>query len=297
MENHQKGIGYAVLTAVMWAVLAIGLKVAVERVDAVTIVWLRFTIAFACLLGYQLYYRPASLRQLIRPPMALILAAVFLAGNYLGFMLGVEYTGPSNAQVIIQLGPVMLALSGFVFFRERVSRLQLAGFILAAVGMIIFYEHQLSLVTGDERQFSFGVVLTVSGALAWTVYAVFQKKLVLQFRATTLNIFIFGLASVLYLPFVRFSSLTNLSWGFWLLLLFLGLNTLISYGALNLALRYTDTSKVSIILILNPVLTVALMTFLTRAEVSWIAGEHFNWLSMLGALIILAGAFLVVRRK
>jgi drug/metabolite transporter (DMT)-like permease len=297
MEDNKKGIFFAVLTAVMWGILAIALKVAVEKVDPATIVWLRFLVAFSCLLAYQLYRNPAELKMLKKPPLILILAAVSLAWNYMGFMLGVKYAGPSNTQIIIQLGPVALVLAGIIFFKERISRQQAIGFVLASAGMIIFYEHQLSQLAGMEKEFSLGVVFTITGAIAWTIYAVFQKNLVMRFPATILNLFIFGLAVILYWPFIRFDSIAHLHWGYWILLVFLGLNTLISYGSLNLALRHTTTSTVSIILILNPVITLGFMALFTWMDVSWIEGEKFTWLSIGGAMVILTGAILVVRRK
>lgn len=297
MENNRKGVFFAILTAVMWGVLAVGLKVAVEKVDPSTIVWLRFFVAFLCLLAYQLYRAPSELRLLRKPPLILVLAAVSLAWNYMGFMLGVKYAGPSNTQVIIQLGPVALVLAGIIFFRERVTRQQIIGFALASLGLIVFYEHQLSQLAGMEKEFSLGALFTVTGALAWTIYAVFQKNLVMRFPATTLNLFIFGLAVLLYGPFIHLKSIAHLHWGYWILLVFLGLNTLISYGSLNLALRHTATSTVSIILILNPIITLGFMALFTWLDVSWIEGEKFTWLSIAGAMIILAGAILVVRRK
>lgn len=297
MENNRKGIFFAIITAVMWGVLAIALKVAVEKVDPATIVWLRFLVAFSCLLAYQLYRSPRELKLLAKPPVILILAVISLAWNYMGFMLGVKYAGPGSTQVIIQLGPVALVLAGIIFFKEKISLQQLIGFILASAGMIIFYEQRLGQLAGAGGEFSRGVLFTVTGALAWTVYAVFQKKLVMRFPATILNLFIFGLAAILYWPFIHINSLAHLHWGFWLLLIFLGLNTLISYGALNLALRHTTTSTVSIILILNPVITLGFMAIFSWMDVSWIGDEKFTWLSIIGALIVLAGAVLVVRRK
>jgi len=297
MEDNKKGIFFAILTAIMWGILAIALKVALDLVDPATIVWLRFVVAFSCLLAYQLYRNPAELKLLAKPPLILILAAVSLAWNYMGFMLGVKYAGPGNTQVIIQLGPVALVLAGIVFFKEKVSRQQVIGFALASAGMIIFYKHQLSQLSGAENEFSLGVLFTVTGALAWTIYAVFQKKLVMRLPATILNLFIFGLAAIIYWPFIQLDSIAHLHWGFWILLIFLGLNTLISYGALNLALRYTTTSTVSIILILNPIITLGFIALFTWMNVSWIDGEKFTWLSIAGALIVLAGAILVVRRK
>lgn len=297
MERNKKGVFFAIVTAVMWGVLAVALKVAVGKVDPATIVWLRFMVAFFCLLSYQLSRRSAELKLLIKAPLILILAAVTLAWNYMGFMLGVKYAGPGSTQIIIQLGPVALVLAGIIFFREKVSRQQIIGFAFASAGMILFYQQQLGQLAGAASEFSLGALFTVTGALAWTVYAVFQKKLVMRFPATILNLFIFGLAAVIYSPFVHLHALAHLHWSFWLLLIFLGLNTLISYGALNLALRHTTTSNVSIILILNPIITLGFMALLRWMDVPWGGDEKFTWLSIAGALIVLAGAVLVVRRK
>jgi drug/metabolite transporter (DMT)-like permease len=175
--------------------------------------------------------------------------------------------------------------------------MQAIGFLMAILGFWIFYRQHVSAAAGQEEQYTKGMLITFSGAVAWGVYAALQKKLVLHYQVGTLNVFIFGLPVLLYLPFVNFASLTNLSIGYWALLVFLGANTLISYGCLSLALKYLEAGKVSIMLVLNPIITFILMGILTWMQVDWIAGEHFSVLSILGALVALAGAILVVRKK
>lgn len=80
-------------------------------------------------------------------------------------------------------------------------------------------------------------------------------------------------------------------------MLFLGLNTLVAYTTLSLALKYIEAGKVSIIIILNPLITFAIMGTVTYLEVSWIAGENLTLWSVTGALTVLAGAALVVMKK
>ena len=123
---------------------------------------------------------------------------------------------------------------------------------------------------GAETQYNLGFLLTLSGAFAWTIYGAMQKKLVVRYSTATLNLFLFGLPVLLYLPFINLAPLANLHWGWWILLVCLGLNTLVAYGSLSMALKYMEASKVSIILILNPVITFVTMGILTYAEVSWI---------------------------
>jgi drug/metabolite transporter (DMT)-like permease len=123
MQNNLKGIIYAGITAVFWGVLAIVLKIIDDKVEPITIVWFRFLLAFLMLAGWQAAKNPASFKILIRPPVLLIIATLALTWNYIGFMMGIHYTTPSNAQLFIQTGPILLAVAGIVFFKEKISRL------------------------------------------------------------------------------------------------------------------------------------------------------------------------------
>lgn len=298
MTNQAKGILYTLVTVLMWGVLAIALKVASKVIDSPTIVWFRFSLAFSGMFIWMVIKNPKELKVLYKPSWLIVFSSLALAWNYIGFMLGIQYTSPSNAQVAIQAGPVLLAVFGIFFFREKVSRIQIFGFILSVIGFYIFYRQHVSVVTvGQESQYTKGMLITLTGAVAWAIYAALQKELVVHYSVGTLNVFIFGLPVLLFLPFVNFSSLAHLSIGYWALLVFLGANTLISYGCLSLALKYLEAGKVSIIIVLNPIITFILMGVLTWMQVDWIAGEHFSVLSVCGALIALGGAILVVRKK
>ncbi|MFY9152590.1 MAG: DMT family transporter [Prolixibacteraceae bacterium] len=297
MSNQAKGILYTLITVVMWGVLAIALKIASKEIDSPTIVWFRFSLAFSGMFIFMAIKNPKELKILYQPSWLIVISSLALAWNYIGFMLGIQYTSPSNAQVAIQFGPILLAVSGIVFFHEKISRIQMLGFFLSIFGFVVFYQQHLGAMGGQEGQYTKGMLITLSGAVAWAVYAALQKKLVLNYSVGTLNVFIFGLPVLLYLPFVNFSNLAHLSFGYWALLVFLGANTLISYGYLSLALKYLEAGKVSIIIVLNPIITFILMGILTWLQVSWIDGEHFSVLSVAGALIALLGAILVVRKK
>ncbi|OFX57456.1 MAG: hypothetical protein A2066_21105 [Bacteroidetes bacterium GWB2_41_8] len=298
MSNQAKGILYTLITVLMWGVLAIALKVASQEIDSPTIVWFRFSLAFSGMFVWMAVSNPKELKILYKPSWLIVISSLALAWNYIGFMLGIQYTSPSNAQVAIQSGPVLLAVFGIFFFKEKISRIQIIGFLLTIIGFWIFYQQHVGAVPeGQEGQYTKGMLITLTGAVAWAIYAILQKKLVLSYSVGTLNVFIFGLPVLLYLPFVDFASLAHLSFGYWALLVFLGANTLISYGCLSLALKYLEAGKVSVIIVLNPIITFILMGILTWMQVAWIDGEHFSVLSIVGALVALAGAILVVRKK
>lgn len=297
MQNHTKGIIYASITAFFWGFLSIALKVAVREVEPVTIVWFRFVVAFILLTVWQGIKNPMSFKILIKPPLLLILAALGLTWNYMSFMLGIHYTTPSNAQLFIQIGPILLAVAGFVFFKEKLNRNQVIGFAIAISGLSFFYHDQLSAFFDSQGQYKTGVTFILTSALAWAVYAISQKKLVAKYSVESLNLFLFGLPAILYMPFVNFSPLFSLHWSWWILLLFLGANTYIAYTCLALALKYTEANKVSVIIIVNPIITFITMGILTELDVAWVAHERFSMLTILGASLVLTGAFFVAKKR
>ena len=80
----------------------------------------------------------------------------------------------------------------------------------------------------------------------------------------------------------------------WYLLIYLGLNTVLAYGSLALAIKLTEATRVSVIITLNPIITFVTMAILSRMNVSWIEPEAFTLMGVFGALTVLAGALLVI---
>jgi len=297
MHNSYKGILYAIYTAVLWGVLAIVLKVSLNDLSPVDITWFRFFLAFMALTAYYIIKKPYYLRIFRKPPLLLIIATLCLATNYYGFIEGVNLTTPSIAQVFIQLGPVLLAASGFAFFHEKVTLRQIAGLALVILGLLLFYREQLHVIVSGRQVLQTGITWILIAAITWAVYSVLLKVLVLRYPPMQLNLVIFGLPVLLYLPFVHFSHFAGIGLTGWLILLFLGLNTLFAYGLLALAIQYTEANKISVILVLNPLLTFALMALFSYAGVSWIQHEHYTLATIAGALTVLAGAVLTILRK
>ncbi len=297
MPVSLKGVLYAIIVAVLWGVLAVVLKVSLNDLSPVDITWFRFFLAFVVLSVYYFIKKPYYLRILKKPPLLLIIATICLAINYYGFIEGLNRTTPSIAQVFIQLGPVLLAVAGFTFFHEKAGWRQVFGLILVIAGLILFYREQLHHIVSDRGSWQTGVIWVIIGAVTWAAYSILLKVLVLKHPPMQLNLFIFGLPVFLYLPMVNFGHFLHIGLTGWLILLFLGLNTLFAYALLSLAIHYIEANKISVILVLNPLLTFALMAIISHTGATWIRHEHYTLATLLGALIALAGAVLTIFRK
>lgn len=293
-SSNLKGVLYAMLTALLWGFLPIFLKVALKEIDPVSIVWFRFTFAFAVLFIYYLLTDKKQLKIFTRPPLILVIAAVALGVNYLGFLQGLNYTSPSNAQIIIQTGPILLALVGVIFFKERLNYRQIIGFAIAGLGLFLFYHNQLQTFIHDTEAFNKGFFWVELAAVTWVLYAALQKKLVQQHPAQVLNMVLYGIPALIYTPIADFSAFSGLSVNTWIIVIFLGVNTLVAYGSIALAFKYTEAYKVSIIVTLNPIITLLTMAVLTEMQVEWIKAENLTIYSLLGAVLVIGGAITAV---
>lgn len=295
-EKH-KGIFFALFTALLWGFLPIVLKVSLSELSPINVTWFRFFLASTFLIIYYAIREPSEFRIMLRPPFLLILAAISLGLNYLGFISGVNYTTPAIAEIFIQTGAILLAISGFVFFREKASIRQVLGIILVFSGLAIFYRDQILVLADNIIRYQKGVLLTIWGGIMWTCYAILQKRLVSKFEPMSLNLVLFTIPALGYIPFVHFEDFEGLSLGMWGVLFFLGINTLLAYGSLGYALKYLEANKVSVIIILNPIITFSVMAILMTMEVTWIADENFTIISIAGAAIVIVGTVLTVLKS
>ncbi len=283
-------------TAFLWGFLPIFLKVALKDFSPQTIVGFRFLFAFA-VLGVILSLRgerPSKI--LLRPPLVGILTGVLLAGNYFYFLQGVNFSGPANSAVLIQIAPVIVALAGVFLFKERFSKQQAIGLGIVAVGLYLFYLERVSH-TEDMEVYSQANLYILIGAVLWAGYVVFQKTLSQDFKAQHLNLLVYGVASMMFVPWIIWPEFSGLGIKSWALIIFLGVNTLLAYGALAEAIKYIPISLISVIITLNPLITLTATYFVADIFPGMIASELVGLSGLIGACAAVTGVILVVSRK
>jgi len=286
-NTHLLGLVYAVSTALCWSVLAILLKNALSFADSKTIVAFRMIFAFAMAFPISAYFFPSHLKLFKRPPFYLILGSLGLAFNYLGFMKGVELSSASNAQVMIQLGPLILMLSGFFVFKEGLKLGQGLWLLLAVFGFLLFFSDQYEF--GVAKDLVSANIWIFFGALTWAWYCLVIKHYTKKGYSTfELNLIVFLCCAIVLSFGIDFDAIKTYSLNQWIFLSFLGLNTLVAYGALGQALKYAPASQVSIIITTNPILTL-LIIGVGAPLTTLIPYEPVTFLGYFGALLVISG--------
>ena len=296
MSNHSKGMLMISITAVLWGILAIVLKYALQRFSGNTIIWFRFTFSFAFLAGYYIVHRPQYFEIFKTPPVLGIVAGLAVGGNYLGFTTGVDLTSPSNTQILIQIAPLLVAIVGVVYFKERLTILQKSGFGIAAAGFLLFYRDQLHNLVISSQQYTLGNLWIIFGAVAWAIFAISQKYLVRFWAPQQTNLLIYLVAAIMFSPLAVFQEFQGLTLSDWLTLIFLGANTLIAYGTLGEALKLIPANQVSAVIVLNPLITLIVAGVLSVQKLPWLSSESTTLVGYIGALLLLAGVGLVVKK-
>lgn len=291
-SNWRLGFALSLTTAALWGLLPIALKVVLEGMDAITIVWWRFAGSMAGL-GLFLAVRGALPRPAgaSRAALALVgVATLTLVGNYVLYLVALDHATPSVTQVVIQLAPLMLIVGGVLVFKEHFAPGQWVGFAVLGAGLLLFFNERLPLLLHPTEGLGLGVALTVAAGVSWAVYGLAQKKLHAHFGAQQVLWMIYVGAVVVLLPVSSPLEIVNLD-GLQLgMLAFCCANTLAAYGAFAEALTFWDMSRVSAVLATAPLFTIGAMWAVERAGLGLVAPEGLNALSVTGALMVVAGS-------
>ncbi len=286
------GLALALTTAVFWGLLPIALDVALAGMDAWTITWYRFATAAVALGIFLAWRRRLPLRApLTRRGWVLYAVALLcLVANYVSYLLSLELTSPTVAQVLIQLAPMFLLFGGVIVFRERFAPLQWAGFAVLVAGLLVFFHDRYAEVFALQTRLGLGVAIMLFSALVWSVYAMAQKQLLTQLASGQVLFLLYAGAVPLLLPPAELAQVLELNGLQFGMLVFCCANTVIAYGCFAEALAHWEVSRVSAVVTLAPIVTVLGMQGAAWLWPTGLPAESLSDWNLLGASLVVAGS-------
>ncbi|HAJ75788.1 MAG TPA: EamA family transporter [Gammaproteobacteria bacterium] len=293
-QNPALGFFLSLIAAAMWGMLPVALKELLSGMDAITIVWYRFIVAAAVLLPWLAFKQ--QLPNLIavgwRIRWYLVIAAVGLSCNYYLFNYSLNFINGETTEAVIQMTTLFLILGGVVFYKEPFIGVQKLGTLLIIAGLALFFNERLVDMTSLENMETIGVLIVFVSAVAWTVYALLQKKLLETFSSVQILFFIYSFSFLVLLPFITPGSALQLTPFQMALLGFCCLNTVVAYGCFAEALNLWDASKVSAVLALAPLFTISSLKLTVYFYPAYEFSDRLSLLSIIGALLLVAGSVL-----
>lgn len=305
MQLHQTtgkwrlGLGLSLVTAILWGLIPIALTVVLKKIDPYTINWFQFTIAFILSGSYLVYQQKLPEVSKLRSGAGYLwaIAILGLMGNYLFFVMGLQATSPSHAEVLIQLSGVFFSLGAMVIFKERYTRTQWLGLGIIVCGFIGFFSEQLKVLFADADRYIGGSIMLVLAGLTWAVYALAQKQLLAKIDSAQIMWVIYGVCGLLFGLSANFASLIQLNSIEWIMLIFCGLNTVVAYGCFAESLQHWEVSKVSATIALAPVFTIGSMSLIAWLSPGLVTPERLTPIGLIGAILIIVGSMSISLAK
>ena len=293
VEHHfLLGILLSAVTALLWGILPIILRISLQGFTSGTIAWFRFSLAFG-VLGIVLSLKGRRPLNILRnPPWMGIFGGLCLTANYYWVTLAVDISGPSNMAVLIQTASVFLVVISVLVFREQLIFRQFLGMFIVATGLTLFFFDQQSRISNNSCFYA--DFLIQLAALVWVGYMISQKFLSRTYGAQSLNFLVYAVSTLVLAGTVEWEEFVSAGFNAWLALVFCGINTLVAYGALAEAVKYLPLAIISVIISLNPLITLLGMKILPEIGFANLQPDPVGMMGYWGGAIAVAGVTLVV---
>ena len=295
MKNRPNQYFYHILAVIVvsiWGTTFVSTKVLLAAgLTPAGIFAIRFALAYA---GIWFFPEPDGRKIFARSWRdELLFAGLGVTGGSMYFIAENEallYSQASNVAFIVCSTPVLtMLMSHFMRQGERLTRRTATGTLLSLAGVAVVVFNGCTVLRLNPR----GDILAVSAAVMWAVYTLILRRLDSAYSVTTITrkTFFYGLVTLLPLFAVRppeIDPAVLAQPAVVLNLLFLGVvASLLCYAAWSLIVKHLGSTRTTNYLYINPVVATATSALLL--------GERITLLAVAGAVMILAGIWMVER--
>ena len=257
-----------------------------------TVVWLRFTMGVIILGLAVALYKQFSFPEGKE-------WGYFAILGFLGitFHQWLQSTGLLTAQAtttawIVTSTPIFIALLGFFVLKERLAWYQVAGIVLAPIGVLLIVTKGNLFTLASGRLSTPGDFLVLISAVNWAVFSTLSRSGLKRHPAVLMMFYVMGFGwlftSALFFAGPGISEITAIPWRGWIAILFLGVFCSgIAYIFWYDALQALPVAQTGAFLYLEPVITVIVAALLIN--------EAILLSTLIGGITILVGVWLVNR--
>ena len=257
-------------------------KLAVSYIDPYAVVAGRFLFASALMLPFAV--RKKHLKTISK---SLIIVNLFFAANILFFALGIGKTSLIISQIFYMLSPLVVAVLGYIFLKEKLTRDKIIGLVLTIFGMTFLISNSIQ----DPDILTFGTplgnLLILIAVMSWSAYIVLSKRISKDYsplKITSFNFFVTTILSlsIILINFKAYQSFAISNSGLSTIVL-LAISTVGFFFVFQCVIKHTSAFISSLILYLNPVFAYGLGAILFN--------ERLNLEFAIGSTLVIFGIF------
>lgn len=162
------------LTALLWGGNAVAGKLAVGHVSPMMLTMLRWAIALAVAIGFAWPHLKADRKVIERHWLYLLaMGGIGYAGFNFFLYSALQYTSAINVTLEQSAMPVVIFALSFLLYRIRVTAIQIAGYLVTVIGVIVTVSagDPLGFFAGPSASANRGDALMLGAALAYGGYS------------------------------------------------------------------------------------------------------------------------------
>jgi drug/metabolite transporter (DMT)-like permease len=271
------------------------MKIAVGEISPFLAVWFRILFGLLVIIPAAIYRGDCG-----RPFRDEVIPFLTLAFLGVAFHQNLQFTamrsaGVANSNWMIAGTPAFVALLSWIFLKEKLNRLAIAGLVISGLGVLLILGLGTQNPEGAANR-GFGDFMIAVSAVNWGVFQILSRRMLKNhspaFSILWVNLFAMIMQSTLifFIAPQTFSGLLDVSVRGWCSVIFLGcvcsgLCYLLWYDGLS-ALPATGAS---VFMLLQPIFGALVAYFLT--------GERFTVFSYVGGALTLMGIWMVNNRN
>lgn len=290
-RNNLTGMVYVLAAITSWGIYFPFAKLMLEKLSPTVFVVFRFGIGVIVLfvmtrrLGRSLAVRRSDVGFMI------IAGLVGITVHQLIQLWGLEHTTATNTGWILTLIPPVTGLLGWIFLKEKVSPRQIAGIVIATIGVLLFVSKgkPTTLSLGGNL----GDLLVLGSVGTWSVYTIMTKSRLHDYDPlpmSTIHMAV-GTGALLLIGGWRIpGEVGALTATDWIIVLLIGvIPSGIAYYWWNAGLKRLTAVNTSAYLFLEAIVA-SLAGFA-------VLGERFTWSMVPGGVFIVAGVYVTQARR
>lgn len=287
--NSKKVLGSVLLSmsACIWGGMFVVVKIIVDEIHPIQLVWLRYLIAIIFLMIFSLLRREkwhwnwSDLR---------LIFLIGLIGNTISIVAQETGTWLSSAQtgaVITSATPTFMLIFAWLILKEKMTSVKIISVIMATLGVIMIVGLHLS-----GNYILYGVLSLIVAALTWALMSVLVKKVnhysSLQTTIISTMVAIVCLTPIIMLNPSALGNINFLNIKVILCLFYLGvISTAMAFVMWNQGLKLVNASSSGLFFLLQPIIGTLL---------GWLLlGENISISFIVGTILIIGSVWFSIK--
>ena len=279
------------LTMLFWSGNAVIGRGIVGTVPPVGLGFWRWMVALAVLLPFGFNHLWAARHSLLKAwPVIMALSVLGITVFNTLYYLALTSTTAINATLVSSTAPAVIPLVAWIAYRERFSRRQALGLVIAAVGVAVVVLRG-DIQAAKELRVNDGDLLILLAVFVWAVYSILLRRLPAGLHPLALLTATFSIGLMFLLPLYLWELGTGAEIRMvpqsFLAIAYTGIFPSLAFLFWNQAVAAVGSSTAGLFLYLMPVITSLLsVTFL---------GEVIHPYHLIGAVLVISGIHVATR--